>query len=407
MGTLIRYEIKKILGNKPGMAACALILVMLVAVATANLLTMDTMDIETGELSHGIEAQQAYRHIQESHAGLLDDERIAADASTFDHANELAQDTQGFYDLSNQEIVDKYGLQFWQETRGVIEQGYYMEIVGTLDSASPRASSLEQGARARMDGSLENGFWNYFPYTDAEKAYWHRQIDEISWPLEWGYDGGWHYVLTWKGFAGLAIVALCIALSGVFAGEYRDRTAAVVLPTRRGKKALPVAKAIAALVFTTVYWCVLAACIIAIHIGIYGTDGWNLPIQVVFGLDNPYPMTVGQAVLVSYALGYLVALGMAALTLLLSSKMRSTMPVAVVPMALVFLGVIALFSTPLAKAALLTPFSGLTYAFDAMVSYAAGPFVVDLPTVLAMLYAVMIVVFVPLSIYSFRSHQVA
>jgi hypothetical protein len=160
-------------------------------------------------------------------------------------------------------------------------------------------------------------------------------------------------------------------------------------------------------VFTTVYWCVLAACIIAIHIGIYGTDGWNLPIQVVFGLDNPYPMTVGQAVLVSYALGYLVALGMAALTLLLSSKMRSTMPVAVVPMALVFLGVIALFSTPLAKAALLTPFSGLTYAFDAMVSYAAGPFVVDLPTVLAMLYAVMIVVFVPLSIYSFRSHQVA
>ena len=83
------------------------------------------------------------------------------------------------------------------------------------------------------------------------------------------------------------------------------------------------------------------------------------------------------------------------------------MPVAVIPMALVFLGVIALFSTPLAKAALLTPFSGLTYAFDAMVSYAAGSFVVDLPTALAMLYAVMIVVFVPLAIYSFRRHQVA
>ena len=63
MGTLIRYELKKILGNKPGMAACALILVMLVAAAAANLLTMDTVNVETGELVHGVEAQQAYRHI--------------------------------------------------------------------------------------------------------------------------------------------------------------------------------------------------------------------------------------------------------------------------------------------------------------------------------------------------------
>ena len=407
MGTLIRFELKKILGNKAGMAASCFVLAMLVAVAAANLLTMDSIDIETGQWVHGVDAERAYRHMQESHAGTLDDDRLAEDVAAFDSADRLSQETEGLYDLSNEEIVERYGLPFWQETRGILEDGYYMEIVGTLESASPRATSLEDGAKARIDASLENGFWGYHSYTDAETSYWRSLVDKVSWPLEWGYDGGWHYALTWRGFAGLAVVALCIALSGVFAGEYRDRTAAVVLPTRRGKRALPAAKAIAAFLFTTAYWLVLVVCIVAIHIGIYGTDGWGLPMQVTFGLDNPYPLTVGQAVMASYALGYVVALGMTALTLLLSSRMRSTMPVAVVPMAFVFLGIIALFSTPLAKIALLTPFSGLSYAFDAMVSYAAGTIVIDLSTVLATLYGIMVVLLAPLAIRTFRRHQVA
>ncbi len=407
MGTLVRFELKKILGNKAGMAACALVLVMLVAVATLNLLTMDTVDFATGELVHGHEAQQAYRQIQGSHAGTLDDERMAKDVATFDAADRLSQDTEGLFDLSSQEILERYGLTFWQETRGVLEDGYYMEVVGTLDSASPRAASLEDGARARIDNSLESGFWGFHPYTDAEKAYWRGLADGIAWPLEWGYDGGWHYALTWKGFSGLAIIALCIALSGVFAGEYRDRTVAVVLPTRRGKNALPIAKAIAAFLFTTGYWLMLAVAIIAIHVGIYGNEGGGLPLQVTLGLDNPYPLTVGQAVAASYALGYLVALGMAALTLLLSSRLQSTMPVAIVPVSFVFVGVIGLFSTPLAKVALLTPYSGLSYAFDAMVSYAIGPVAAGLPMALAALYGIMLVAFVPLAILSFRKHQVA
>lgn len=407
MGALIRFELKKILGNKAGMAACAFVLAMLVAIAAANRLTMDSIDIETGKWVHCVDAERAYRHMQESHAGTLDDDRIAEDVATFDHADRLSQETEGLYDLSNEEIVERCGLPFWQETRGILEDGYYMEIAGTLESASPRATSLEGGVRARIDASLENGFWGYHSYTDTEKAYWRNMVDEVAWPLEWGYDGGWHYALTWRGFTGLAIVALCIALSGVFAGEYRDRTAAVVLPTRRGKRALPVAKVAAALLFTTAYWSMLVVAIVAIHVGIYGAEGRDLPVQVTFGLDNPYPLTVGQAVITSYALGYVVALGMTALTLLLSSRMRSTMPVAVVPIAIVFLGIIGLFSTPLAKIALLTPFSGLSYAFDAMVSYAFGSIAIGLPMVLAVLYLVMLMVFIPLAIRSFKRHQVA
>ena len=407
MGTLIKFELRKIAGNRAGMVACAFALLLLALLSVGNLATMATRDIVTGQVVEGFAAQATYREALESHAGMLDDGRVAQDAAAFDRANSLVEEAGGLADRSNQEIIDAYGAEFWSETRGVLEQGYYTEIVGTLESATPPATSLEEGAKARVGGVLDLGFDGYFPYSGAERAYWTEKFDAITWPVEYGYAEGWHNVLNWMSFAGLIIVAACIALSGTFAGEYQDRTAAVALPTRRGKRALPVAKAVASIVFVTVYWWVCALVVIGINVGVCGADGWELPLQVAAGFDNPYPLTIGQAVLALYGLGYLIALGMAAFTLLLSSKMRSTMPVAVIPMAVVFLGMFGMFITPLTKIAVLTPMAGLEYAFNRMLSYAAGPLVTDLPTVLAVLYGIIFVVFTPFAMRAFRRHQVA
>ena len=76
-------------------------------------------------------------------------------------------------------------------------------------------------------------------------------------------------------------------------------------------------------------------------------------------------------------------------------------------MAIVFLGVFGLFMTPVAKVALLTPFCGLSYAYDVMVSYAVGPVVVDPPRALACLYPIMAVVLTPLAARAFARHHVA
>ena len=407
MGALIKYELRKILGNRAGMVACLIALALLAGMTFMNLATTATRDLATGEVVEGLAAQQTYRQNEESHAGLLDDAQVADDAATLDRANQLAKETPGFYDLSNDEIISRYGLEFWQQTMAVVSDSYYYEVVGTLDCTDPRATSLQEGSLARIDASLSDGFDHYFPYSDAEMSYWHGKFDQIQWPVEFGYAGAWKNALDWASFLALAIVALCIALSGVFAGEYQNRTAAVALPTKRGKRALPAAKIIAALAFTTVYWWLCAVVIIGIDVAICGTEGWDLPVQAVFGFDNPYPLTVGQAMLAIYGLGYLVALGMAALTLFLSSKMRSTMPVAVIPMAVTFLGMLALFITPLAKIGALTPLAGMHYAFSRMLSYAAGSAVIDLPTALTILYACLLVVCIPLAMRIFKRHQVA
>ena len=406
MGTLIIYELKKILGNRAGVVSCVLVLAMLVALTVLNYTSAETRDILTGALVHGAEAQRSIRDLRKTHAGLLSDERVASDAAVLDRANQLGEETPGMIELDDQQVIDMYGLEFWQQTRAVWEDGYYMEVVGTLDSVSPRATSLREGAKARVEGVLRQGLWGRVPYSDEEKAYWRTLEGGIDWPMVYGLERGWHDVLQWKGFSGLAVMAICIVLSGVFAGEYRDRMADVVLPTCRGKRALPAAKVVASFVFATAYWLLLAALVVGIRVLLYGVDGWDLPLQVSRGLDNPYPLTMGEAVVLSYALGYLVTLGMAALALHLSSRVRSTMPVAAVTMAIVFLGVVGLFATPAVKVALLTPFSALSYAYDEMVSYAAGPVVVDLPTALVCLYSIMVVMLTPLAMRAFARHQV-
>lgn len=407
MGTLIKFELRKILGNKAGMVACVLALLLLAALAVVNLASMTTRDIVTGEVVEGFEAQATFHKALDSHAGPLDDEHVAQDAAVFDQANSLARETAGLSDLSNQEIIDTYGSEFWSKTRGVLEQGYYMELIGTLESTQPRATSLEEGIRARINGELDAGFEGSSPYGEAERAYWTGKLDAVSSPIEYGYAEGWHNVLSWMSFSSLAIVAACIALSGTFAGEYQERTASVVLPTRRGKRALPAAKVISAFIFMTLYWWICALVEIGVNVAFCGADGWELPLQVVLGFDNPYALSVGQAVLALYGIGYLIALGMLALTLFLSAKMRSTMPVAVTPMAITFLGMLGLFITPIVKIVSLTPLAGLNYAFDRMLSYAAGPVVLDLPAMLVALYVIMLVVLTPLAMRAFKRHQVA
>lgn len=405
MGTLIGFELRKILGNKAGMVACALALALVSSMAVLNLASAVTNDYASGERMEGLAAQQAFHDWADAHAGTLTDERVAQDVAALERARELRAQNEEMEHLSGEEVIATYGADFYHATYALVCDDYYDKLENALEAAIPQAMSLREGARARLELDLDLGLMNV-PYTQAERDYWLEKASQVAWPTEYGYAGAWENAFDYASFLGLAIVALCIALSGVFAGEYRTRTAAVVLPTRLGKRALPIAKVLAALVFATAYWWFCAAVLVGINVAVCGPDGWGLPLQIA-GFSSPYAFTIGGVLLRALLLGYLIALGMTALTLLLSARLRSTMPVAVITMAYVFLGVIGLFMTPAAKVALLTPFSGISYAYDHMVSYVAGPLVADLPTVLAILYGVMLAALTPLAMRAFRRHQVA
>lgn len=113
MGTLIRFELKKILGNRVGMATCVLAFGLLLVFSVLNLMTASVRDYDTGTMQSGLDAQQSLKKEIESNAGPLTDERIAQIQDEYESAKTLSESVPDFEDLSSEQIIEKYGLEFW------------------------------------------------------------------------------------------------------------------------------------------------------------------------------------------------------------------------------------------------------------------------------------------------------
>lgn len=407
MATLIRFELKKILGNRAGMMACALALILITALSLGSFLTAGAWDVQSGEYVEGPDAWDAIQHTEQSHAGTLDDTRVAGDAATYEDAQaRWAQDADHLGSLSAQQMIDQYGIEFWRGVDRVRSDAYYgrLESAVILDDKGTKALSLQEGAESFLTRELSGSYLGFFTYSEAERSYWKSKEAEINWPIEYGSALAWDEILSYIGFYALIAIASCIAVSGVFAGEYQGGAASIVLPTLRGKRSLPAAKVTASMLFATAYWWVSVAVGSGIFLMALGADGANLPYQI-FDFVNPYPLTVGQVCVSLFLLGWVVTLGCVAFTLLLSSRLRSTMPVAVTPLAITFLGVFAKLIVPLAKVAHLTPMNALNDSFVALASYSLGSIVLDLPSAATLLYVCLLAVCMPLAMRFFKRHQ--
>ena len=408
VGMLIRFELRKIMGNRAGAAACSVVLLLMIALSLGSILTAGAWDTQAGSYVEGFGAWDAIRKTEQSHAGILDGSRVAADSATYEEAKaRWAQDSERLSSLSGQQIIDQYGIEFWREVDRVRSDAYYtrLELAIVLDDNGAKASSLQEGVESFLSRELSKPYLGYFPYSESERSFWKAKMSGIDWPIEYGSALAWDEILSYIGLYALITIASCIAVSGAFAGEYQGGTASIVLPTLRGKRSLPVAKVIASLLFASAYWWVSVAAGSGIFLAALGTEGASLPYQV-FDFLNPYPMTVAQVAAALFMLGWVITLGCVSATLLLSSRLRSTMPVAVIPLAVTFLGVFAKSIVPLAKIAHLTPMNALNDSFVALASYSVGPVVFDLPSATVLLYLMLAIACVPMAMRSFKRHQV-
>lgn len=227
--------------------------------------------------------------------------------------------------------------------------------------------------------------------------------------MAYGYAGGWSDVLACLGFFAFAMVAVCIALTPVFSGEYQDRTDAVLLSSRYGRSKLVAAKIVAALAFATAYFALATLIIMGAALAFFGAEGGDLPVQVL-SLSIPYDLTMAEATWTAVGIAYLMTLGLAGLTLLLSSKLRSQLAIFAACAALIFLtGMIPSGGNAVLLHALyLFPINGLNdqVLFNSLVSYPVGSFAIDLVGLLACVYALVLAACVPLAARAFRRHQV-
>lgn len=158
--------------------------------------------------------------------------------------------------------------------------------------------------------------------SEAEKDYWRRMNSKVEEPFQYGYYGGWKIIISSFELLIFAVLAVCIVIAPVFAGEYQAGTDAVILCGKYGKTRLTTAKIIAALLFGVLAFTIHVFVAFSIPLVTYEIDGWNLPMQIN-GTTVPYPFTFLEGTLVNLSVIYLVLIAMIGLTLFLSARMKS------------------------------------------------------------------------------------
>lgn len=421
MTRIMLFELKKMLGRRVALAVNVGVLVALVGIMALNVFQNRGAD-EYGNTLVGLEDIAFQREVKNAHAGEVTAERVVADLAAYRALAFERVDPSEVEGISDAAAIDLVRSRYDLETVFLIYDPYWSFILSpwSVPGEEPyqtaarvsdeEAARFYEAADALVQVDLDDGQGGSWEYSDAERAYWTDMRASVERPLTYGYVDGWKNVIDCAAFLSFAMLAVCVTLSPVFSAEYQGGTDAVLLSTRYGRSRLVGAKVCASLLYATAYFALAAAVIFGFSLGFYGAEGFGRSIQNVM-FSCPYALSVGQAALVMVGCLYLATLGIAALTLLLSSRTRSSLAVFVAGMLIVFVtgmlpsggsGVIArvLAVFPLG-------FSSFGQLFGSLTSYPLGPVVLDLVAVVVIAYLALALVSAPLAALSWRRHQVA
>jgi len=250
---------------------------------------------------------------------------------------------------------------------------------------------------------------SFLKLSEKQKEYWHSISSQVKTPFKYGYYEGWEIIITSFELLMFAILAICIVIAPVFAGEYQARTDAVILSGKYGKTKLITAKIASSFAFGILAFTLHIFLAFGLPLAAFGLDGWNLPIQII-NTTIPYPFTFLQAVIINTGIIYLVLLAMISLTLLLSAKLKSShlvlavlVPVLFVPMFLSSNGITGAYNLIL----FLLPYRCTIPELNKYISYQFGSLVLDVLSVRAILYTVLTAIILPFARLGFKKHQVS
>lgn len=407
---LVKYEFLKILRKKSTLIVMAVSLMI-----TAFLFGLPVMQYQTYNQDGVIKGIQGIDYDKKQYENIslaLTEEYIT---DTIEQVQQLFENPNNVgYDGKEQFLI---GDAYWEKIAprekllNMIAKTYVSpnesagyNTLSDLDIAD--GANFYQAIQKKLEACLNDTSRSM---TEIQKKYWSNMVGKVDTPLEYGYYEAWEVIISSFELLMFAILAICIVVAPVFSGEYQAGTDAVILSGKYGKTKLITAKIIAALIFGTLAFVlhIIVAC--GIPIMAFGTDGWNLPVQIA-NTTIPYPFTFLETTLLNVSIVYLVLLAMIGLTLLLSSKMKSPylvltvlVPVLFIPMFLSPNGTTGVYNLTL----FLLPYCATMPELGKYISYQLGNVVLDVFSVRAILYVVLTVTMLPLAGLGFKKHQVS
>lgn len=410
MKTLVKYEFLKMLRKKSTLIAMAVSL-LITAIFFVLPITQFQIYNQDGVL-RGLEGiayeKEQYANISLPLTNEYVTETIREVQALFENPDNIG------YDGSEQFLIeDAYwnGIAPQENLLGLIARNYAAPNVSVgynalTDLDVSDGTDFYQARQDKIETILNDP--SSGP-SEAEKDYWRNMNSKVEEPFQYGYFGGWEIIISSFELLMFAILAICIVIAPVFAGEYQAGTDAVILSGKYGKTKLTTAKIVAAFVFGVLAFTLHVLVAFGIPLVTFGIDGWNLPLQIN-GTTVLYPLTFLEGTLINLGVIYLVLIAMISLTLFLSAKVKSPyfvliviVPVLLIPMFLSPNGTTGLYNLVL----FLTPYQSMTPLFAKYISYQFGGIILDSFSIRAILYIIIAALLFSLARFEFKKHQVS
>ena len=412
MWELVKFELKKLFTKKMNiivLIVCLFLITILFGLSGIDFLASD-------ELGNNYKGQEAINLRKEQIAqlkGTLTNERITEEIKDLQdlrkNPDNIVVNSYGEEDFSkkiyNEYLDNRLNLLaninkvYAGYSSSYIDEILKVDLENTEDFYTLRQNVIKESLNQDYSGKT---------YTDQEKDYWIEKSSNVETPFEYDFYYGWSNIFNSYQMTVVTIIAVCICLSSIFSGEYQSGADNIILTSKYGKSKAITAKIIASIIFATIVFVVYLIFSVGSVLLMFGTDGWNLPIQIM-NILSAYPLTFLEAFLFNVGISYAILLGMVGLTLFLSSKLKGSIAVFIIDIAIIMIPSFFRITSQFGlwnKTLLLMPYNSIFNNFSRMVSYQFGSLVIDLPLMTILTYLVLMFITFILARRIFRKHQV-
>lgn len=304
LGTLYRYELKKIWKRK---------LTWVVPLALAALMVYAAV---AGFSSEGKDRQQFLRDGALRIDGqIMDETFFSAMRKTLSEADKIGDhpDDAYFYAV-NPDYYDPY----------------YMAIELNI---VPQAATAEDFYSARR--ALVEEKWAAQKLTGEEIAYWSAQEMQVQQPFTFRStrDGLNDCLIEVYGISTIIPVIIAVCLCGVFSEERRTRTDQMIFSSKRGKGTICFVKLLAGVTAALCAEILVIGAVCAAYAVLNGWSSFDAAIQIKYP-DSSLPITLGQALFLMFGLLLLYGLLCGGVTMLVSVLTGSTIAALAAPIVL-------------------------------------------------------------------------
>ncbi len=342
MGILVKFEFKKLFNKKMNIIViivCLFFITLLFSMAGKDFLATDN----SGKSYKGKEAISVRKEQMKEISGTLTNEKIIKEIEKLQELhndpNNLITNSDGEVDFKrkiyNEYLNNRLNLLtninrvYANYNASYINELFNINLNEQKDFYETRRQRIEEKLNQSYDGKT---------YTSQEKEFWLEKSNNTKIPFEYDFYYGYSNLYSTYEMLIIGVIAICICLASVFAGEYQNGTDKILLTTKYGKSKGVTAKIIASYIFAILVFTIYLIFAIGPIFLMFGTDGGNLPIQLS-NILSPYALTFFQSLLYNIVISYTVLLGMVGLTLFLSSKLKNSMNVLVIDIAIIILPV--------------------------------------------------------------------